>query len=134
MSERRTLMDANGAEIGQLRKKKSPGLHPACYIGTMQDEKKCTVKVKGLMNPTKCDANIYVGDSVVGEATGNWRAKTFTIAMGGNKVAEVKRKTGMTGRMFDADSYYIDVAAGVDQAFISLVVIALDELYHDNTD
>lgn len=85
-----------------------------------------------MMNPTKCDADIYVGGAVIGEATGNWRAKTFKISFGGNQVAEVKRKTGVTGHIFDADSYFIDVVAGVDTAFISMIVIALDELYHDD--
>lgn len=47
LSERRTLVDANGAEVGQLRKKKSPAMHATCYIGTMADEKKCAVKKKG---------------------------------------------------------------------------------------
>jgi len=132
MSERRTLKDASGAKIGQVRKKKTPGLHAACYIGTMDDEKKCMVKVKGMLNPIKCDADIYIGDEVVGEATGNWRAKTFTVTMGGNQVATVTRKTGITGHLFDADSYFIEVADGLDTAFASMVVIALDELYHDD--
>lgn len=53
MSERRTLKDAAGKAVGQVRRKKTPGLHPAMYIGTMEEEKKCMVKTKGLLNPTK---------------------------------------------------------------------------------
>ena len=102
MSERRTLKNASGAKIGQCRRKKTPGIHPAFYIGTMDDEKKIMVKVKGMMNPTKCDADIYYGDKVVGEAGGNWRAKSYHVSIGGKRVAEVKRKTGLTGHMFDA--------------------------------
>ena len=83
------------------------------------------------MNPTKCDADIYVGNNVVGEVSGNWRAKSYTVTIDGNQVAEVKRKTGAAGHLLDADSYYIDMVAGVDAAFMSMVVIALDELYHD---
>lgn len=132
LSERRTLKDANGASVGQLRKKKTPALHPTCYIGTMGDEKKCAVKKKGLANPTKCDADIYIGSNVVGEVSGNWRAKSYKVTIDGNQVAEVKRKTGASGHLLNADSYYIDMVAGVDGAFMSMVVIALDELYHDN--
>lgn len=47
MSDRRTLKDANGAELGQVRKKKMPGLHATYYLGTMNDETKCAVKAKG---------------------------------------------------------------------------------------
>ena len=98
----------------------------------MDDDKKCMVKVKGMMNITKCDADIYLGDRVIGEATGNWRAKSFKIAIEGNEVAIVSRKTGMMGHLLDADTYVIEIVDGVDTAFISLVIIALDELYHDD--
>ena len=83
------------------------------------------------MNPIKCDADIYHGDTVIGEASGNWRAKTFTISLGGRQVAKVGRKTGIMGRILDADSYTIEIESGIDVAFISMVVIALDEIYHD---
>mmetsp|Transcript_23971 Transcript_23971/g.49508 ORF Transcript_23971/g.49508 Transcript_23971/m.49508 type:complete len:187 (-) Transcript_23971:121-681(-) len=131
MSERRTLKDAAGKEVGQVRRKKTPGLHPAMYVGTMEEEKKCMVKTKGMLNPMKCDADIYVGDAVVGQASGNWRAKSYSFTLDGKEVATVKRKTGLTGMILEKDSYCIDIAAGVDRAFICLVVIAVDELYHD---
>ncbi len=47
MSDRRTLKDSSGNDVGQVRKKKTPGLHPTYYVGTMNDDKKCAVKVKG---------------------------------------------------------------------------------------
>ena len=47
MSARRTLTDSNGGALGQVRKKKTPGLHVTYYLGTMNDEKKCAVKAKG---------------------------------------------------------------------------------------
>lgn len=47
MSARRTLTDSNGTALGQLRRKKTPGLHATYYLGTMNDEKKCAVKAKG---------------------------------------------------------------------------------------
>ena len=43
----------------------------------------------------------------------------------------ISRKTGVMGRILDADSYIIEISAGVDLAFISMIVIALDEIYHD---
>ena len=85
-----------------------------------------------IINPTKCDADIYHGDTVIGEASGNWRAKTFTISLGGRQVAKVGRKTGIMGRILDADSYTIEIESDVDVAFMSMVVIALDEIYHDD--
>ncbi len=80
----------------------------------------------------KCDADIYLDGNVIGEASGNWRAKSFTISLNGNQAATISRKTGIMGRMLDADSYVIEIEGGVDTAFISMVVIALDELYHDD--
>jgi len=109
MSARRTLSDSSGKELGQVRKKKTPGLHPTCYVGTMSDEKKCSVKVKGMMNPAKCDADIYVGNDVVGEASGNWRAKTFSIQISGKEVASIKRVTSAASLALGADSYSIEV-------------------------
>jgi len=87
MSERRTLKDAAGKEVGQVRRKKTPGLHPAMYVGTMEEEKKCMVKTKGMLNPMKCDADIYVGDAVVGQASGNWRAKSYSFTLDGKEVS-----------------------------------------------
>lgn len=87
-----------------------------------------------LLNPMKCDADIYLGDTVIGEASGNWRAKSFTIDLHGRQAASISRKTGIMGRILDADSYTIDIAAGMDMAFISMIVIALDEIYHDDED
>ena len=84
-----------------------------------------------LLNPMKCDADIYLGDTVIGEASGNWRAKSFKIDMHGRPVATISRKTGVMGRILDADSYIIEISPGVDLAFISMIVIALDEIYHD---
>lgn len=131
MSGRREFMDASGTNIGQIRKKKTPGLHAVWYLGTMNDEKKCAVKAKGTMNITKCDADIYIGDTVVGECSGNWRAKSFTISIEGNQVAEVSRNTDAGGIILNADSYSIEISAGVDSAFITMIVIALDEIYHE---
>jgi len=131
ISERRTLEDASGTKIGTVRVKKTPGLHKTYYLGPMDDDKKCAVKMKGLLNPMKCDADIYLGDRVIGEASGNWRAKTFQITLGGRQAAKVGRKTGLMGHVLDADSYVIEIEQGVDVAFMSMVVIALDELYHD---
>ena len=83
------------------------------------------------MNPMKCDADIYLGNTIIGEASGNWRAKSFKIDLNGRQVATISRKTGIMGRILDADSYIIEIVAGVDTAFISMIVIALDEIYHD---
>ena len=87
MSGRRALKDASGKEVGQVRHKKTPCVHPAMYVGTMDDDKKCMVKTTGMLNPTKCDADIYVGDSVVGEVSGNWRAKHYTFTIDGKEVS-----------------------------------------------
>ena len=85
--------------------------------------------VKGLFNPTTCNADI---SPTVIEVSGNWNAKSYTISIDNKQVAEVKRHTGIAGHIQSKDEYCIEIAAGVDTAFISMVVIALDEMYHDD--
>jgi len=131
MSERRDLLDASGKVLGQLRKKKMPGIHKTVYIGTDNDEKKVAIVKKGLLDKLHCDADIQIGDKVVGEAKGNWRSKEFSITINGKEVAHASRKLSMASLALDADSYCIKIQPGVDQAFVSLIVIALDELYHE---
>jgi hypothetical protein len=47
ISEQRTLKDASGTKIGTVCVKKTPGLHKTYYLGTMSNDKKCAVKMKG---------------------------------------------------------------------------------------
>lgn len=131
MSERRQLLDKDGKIVGQLRKKKTPGLHESYYIGTEDDDKKCKVRLSGTFNPLSSDAKIYLGDDEIGRCSGNWRAKKFAIEIQGNEVASVGRKRTLTSMFTDADRYCIDVEPGVDLAFICLIALALDELYHE---
>ena len=131
MSERRHLLDKDGNIVGQLRKKKSPGLHEAYYIGTEDDDTKCKVKLSGTFNPLSSNAKIYVGDEEVGKCSGNWRAKKFSIELNGKEVATVGRKRTLPSMFTDADRYCINVEPGVDLVFISLIALALDELYHE---
>lgn len=131
MSERRLLLDKDGNVVGQLRKKKTPGFHETYYIGTEDDEKKCKVALSGTFNPFSSDAKIYLGDDVIGKCSGNWRAKKFAIEIQDNEVATVGRKRTMSSMLTDADTYCINVDPGVDLAFICLIALALDELYHE---
>jgi len=88
--------------------------------------------MKGLINPTTCNAEIYLGDNVIGEVVGNWSARSYTINIDGSQVAEVKRTNITSGYILGKDEYCIEIAAGVDTAFISMIVIGLDEMYHDD--
>ena len=47
----------------------------------------------GIFNPTTCNADIYLGDTVIGEVSGNWSARSYTISIDSKQVAEVKRQT-----------------------------------------
>lgn len=137
LSQNRTIKTSTGAKIGTIRKKRLPaitmtGIKQAWYLGSLEDERKCRVQMKGVFNPTSCNAEIYLGDTVIGEVVGNWSARSYTISIDNKQVAEVKRHTGITGHIQSKDEYCIEIAAGVDTAFISMVVIALDEMYHDD--
>jgi uncharacterized protein YxjI len=129
MSQRRYIYDSRGQRVGQLRKSR---LLPSVYIGSASDEKRCSVAMSGFLNPMKCNANILLGGSrKIGKVSGNWRAKKFNVTIDGAVVATVTRKKTMQSMFAGADSYCVDVQAGVDLVFISLVAVALDELYHD---
>merc|ERR1712157_40425 len=131
LSNRRTLLDSDGNAIGQFRSKRTPTIHKQYYLGPTDDVKRCSVKLKGMLNPLNCDADIYMGEQIVGKALGNWRAKRYSINIFDKPVASIYRKRTVASTILDADSYCIDIIEGVDTAFITLVTVALDELYHD---
>ena len=73
-----------------------------------------------------------MGDDVIGEVKGNWRSKEFEILIHGAVAATVNRKgLNFASVVFDADTYFVHVKPMQDRALMSLIVIALDELYHD---
>jgi len=132
MSQRRTLTDSEGNEIGQLRKKKMPGFHPSLYIGTMDDEKKCMIQKTGTFNITNSNAKVFLGENEIGLVEGNWRAKKYTITIEGEEVASISRKTSAASIIMDADSYVMEIQPGFDRAFAILIAVAMDELYHED--
>ena len=132
-AQSRTMYDAQGRTIAQLRQKVM-GFGTTFYIGTLENEKKVSMKRKDKFNPMNSNATISIDGNKVGEIKGNWRAKNFVITIDGVQVATVGRPRTLASTFMDADSYVIRITPGgqpVDMAFISLVVIALDELYND---
>lgn len=137
LSQNRTVKASTGAKIGTIRKPYIPkftltGYKPSWYLGSLDDERKCRVQMTGIFNPTTCNAEIYLGDTVIGEVSGNWSARSYKISIDNKQVAEVKRTNITSGYILGKDEYCIEIAAGVDTAFISMIVIALDEMYHDD--
>merc|ERR1711862_371036 len=64
--QRRIITDPKGNSIGQLRRQNISSV-PTFFLGTMDDEKKCSVKMKGMLDFTnKCEADIYLQDLVIG--------------------------------------------------------------------
>jgi uncharacterized protein YxjI len=128
-SQRRYIYDNRGQRLGQLRRSR---LLPSVHIGTLSNEKQCSVVMSGFMNPMNCNANIMLNErQKIGKISGNWRAKKFSIVIDNSTVAQVSRKKSMQSMFMGADSYCIDVQPGVDLVFVSLLAVALDELYHD---
>jgi len=136
ISNRRVVKDAQGTEVGQVRRQKTPNVHNTTYLGTMNNEKKCAVKCKGTTNAsrkmgvTSFAADVYVDHSVVGVASGNWTAKSFQISILGTRVARASKETSSV--VVDADSYCVEIHAHVDSAFITMIVLALDEICHED--
>merc|ERR1711933_421726 len=80
---------------------------------------------------------ISIDGKTVGKVKGNWRAKRFSIQIDGVEVAKIGRKRTIASTFMGADSYNITVTPKgkpVDLAFISLVCIALDEIYQKKQD
>ena len=133
LSQRRYLVDASGNRVGQLRHKKLD-IAPTVYIGTPDNEKKVALRTSGMFNPMNCNAKIDIDGVTVGTIKGNWRAKKFAIVINGVEIATIGRKRTLSSTFMDADSYNISVrpqGQPVDLAFVSLLAIGLDELYHD---
>ena len=129
MSQRRYIYDNRGQRLGQLRRSR---LLPSVHIGTLSNEKQCSVVMSGFLNPMKCNAKIMLNErQTIGKISGNWKAKKFNIMIDGSVVAQVVRKKTIQSMFMGADTYCIDVQPGVDLVFVSLLAIALDELYHD---
>ena len=133
-SKSRSMYDAQGRSVAQLRKKVM-GFGTTFYIGTPDNEKKISMKRTGKFNPMNSNASITIDGQKAGEIQGNWRAKEFSILIGGVRVATIGRPRTLQSTIMGADSYVIRITPQqgrpVDTAFISLVTIALDELYND---
>jgi uncharacterized protein YxjI len=132
-SQSRKMTDSQGRTIALLSKKFAL-IGTTFYIGTEGNEKKVSMKRKNKYNPLNSNAVIKIDGQEVGEIKGDWRAKSFTITIDGKQIATVSRPRTMASTFMSADSYVIRITPKgqpVDPAFISLVVIALDELYHD---
>ena len=97
-------------------------LHAACYIGTEAKDKVVTVKIKGLHDTSHCDADILLGHEVIGGAKGDWKTKDFRVAIKGFDVPLTCKGFG---------TYSAVVPPGLDHALVSLLVMALDDLFRD---
>merc|ERR1712183_892270 len=120
----------NGKTVGQVRRKRM--MHTVFYIGKPNDDKHCVVKLEATCNPTY-DADIYLGDKVIGEVSGNWSTREYSIKVNDTLIANATRKRTAESIFLGADSYCIDIEEGVDTAFVTLVTLALDEMYHDRS-
>jgi len=136
LSKRQIVKDARGTEIGQVRRKRTPNVHNTTYLGTKNNEKKCSIKSKGTTNATRTmgitefSANICLSDKVIGQVGGDWTTKSVHIVLFENSVARIsKEKAGMALRQ---DSYCVEIRPFVDSAFITMIIIALGEIYPED--
>ncbi len=72
------------------------------------------------------------GRSMTIEAVGDWRDKNVVISeKGGRELATITRKFNMKNVFLDAQTYLLNIHAGVDKAMIVLLALAFDELEND---
>lgn len=126
MSGRIVIDDAEGRRVGHVRRRRRPASRATYYFGNPSREKVGTVRAKSAKTrSTECDAEIYLGDALVGETIGNWFKKSFYIYFGGLQVAEAYRRAGCVEGGFCVEI----VTEGVDASFVIMVVLALGQMY-----
>jgi len=95
------------------------------YFGNKYNDNIGAVKPNGTSAcPSQCCADIYFGDTWIGETMGNWFTKSFKIFVQGVQAAEVLRSADTADGGFS-----IVTSAGVDASFIFMIVVALGEMY-----
>ena len=61
----------------------------------------------------------------------NWNGFKIYLTIGGREVERESSKTNLTSIALLSNEYCIEVEYRVDASFMTLVVTAMDELYHD---
>jgi len=132
LSGRIVITDSHDCEVGYVRMKRrsmclfADDFRTTYYFGNKHNDDMGAVELNERTQacPSKCYADIYFGDTWIGETVGNWFSKSFIIYIRGVKVAEVLRSAKTVEGGFS-----IVVDAGVDASFIFMVVVALGEIY-----
>lgn len=80
--------------------------------------------------------NASTGQPVTLVLSGDMFGRSATIVIeNGPPVAQIKRKSlNVSNLFFDKQTYFVDVAPGVDLALIAAVCICLDEIENDQGD
>jgi len=131
LSGRLVITDSNDWEIGYVRRKRrsmclfASDVRTTYYFGNQYNDNVGAVKPNGTSAcPSKCCADIYFGDTWIGETMGNWFTKSVKIYIGGMQAAEVLRSAASADGGFS-----IVTAAGVDASLVFMVVVALGEIH-----
>ena len=131
MGHHRTIHDAKGKRIGQVRRKNAPFSYETFYMGTMDDDTRCSMKMKNLLNFDKCEADLYLGADVIGEVSGEINSTAFSIKINNTIVADVKKKAN-TSLLVEDETFRININQGVDSAFVVMIMIVFHEMYENN--
>jgi len=140
LSSRCIIRDSKKKKVGQIKRMhmKSIGIHDIWYLGDMDDVQKCSVRCTSdrhiKKHRHKFTANICKGETVIGDADVKWTDRECKINLGGKLAATVTRKADVLD-MKDSSLkenvhywYGIKVEPGVDQVFMVLVVMGLNEI------
>jgi len=144
MSSKAKLLDVDGNEVCNYRKKML-SLHATAYIlAPGQTMVLATVKRRGMMSMDQ-SAEIYLHqppvhiDNVTTEGMmptitveGDMIAKNFDFMVGVRdnpiKIGQVNRKFNM---MSERNTYFVTIGTNVDIAFLMIAAYAVDELFND---
>jgi uncharacterized protein YxjI len=136
LREKKHLLDANGNEIACFQSKLL-ALHKTfrVYIPSNEEEV-MEIKNKVAFVKSKMEASFKnLGDNgklMKIEAVGDWRDKNVVISeKGGRELATITRKFNMKNVFLDAQTYFLNIHAGVDKAMVVLLALAFDELEND---
>mmetsp|Transcript_8118 Transcript_8118/g.17594 ORF Transcript_8118/g.17594 Transcript_8118/m.17594 type:complete len:227 (+) Transcript_8118:96-776(+) len=139
LSKRRILKDEKGVPVGQMRQPRTQISDTKWYFGIPGNpgvDKRGNIQHKGpgAPDPDHVHAEIFLSpqfalggmeDHLIGKVEGNWRSRECRISVF-RESARVVRGAGVPEA---ADSYLVEVAAGMDVAFVTMIVLALNEIY-----
>jgi uncharacterized protein YxjI len=118
-----TIRDMSGREVAKLQERLI-NIKDTMKIWRA-DKPEATIK-KALITPVRDRFSLTAADIGEIDIQGNFLAHEYTFTHNGRKVAETSKRW-----LRIADTYGVEIAAGVDDVLILAATVAIDQMVHD---